>query len=785
MGRRAGLYLGYLFLAVACVYGGGCNGCTGAPSDFNKVTLNTATPAVSQGGTAVITATVANDASNSGVSWTLSGVGSLTGAGKTSVTYTAPATVTSQTVVTVHAASVEFPSQTASIPITVEPPVSIATTSLPSGNYGSAYTGTVNASGGVAPFTWTISTGSLTPGLNLGPSTTNSVSISGTPTAQTSSAFMVKVTDSVGGTATQSLTIAIGPPLPLSITTTSLPSASLNVLYAATTLQAAGGAPPYSWSLLNGLLPPGLSLSTSGAISGTATQAGLFSFTVLVTDSETPSLTANKALSISVGDLSVLSGNYAFEFNGFNSTGNPIAIAGSFAADGSGHITNGVQDFNAIGASPQNQTFTGTYTVGSDNQGLLSFSSLSGSPIYSFSINAGGTRGRMIEFDSTGTRGSGDLELRTVSTCTASTFSGRYAFGLTGLQMAVQGVSAAGPDAIVGSFSATPAVSPSTQGSLSLAELDAVTPVKITTKDQTLTGTYQPNSQATRCTMTLSSTVQGTMNFSVYPISSSQSFMVETDATNSTSPILTSGTIQQQVGAPYSLNSGSTFTATSAGALTGREPVGTGFTSDVALLSVTGTGAAGFTLSDTENLGGTVTTNSMQSTFIQADQFGRVATSPTTPFDPVFYVVNQNTAYCIGSQLNSSSQVYPLFGVVQPQSAGPFNASTIASIFIEGTAAPATAAVPNTAGLVIFANPVGANGQFAGLEDQSTSQANTPAVSLAGSYSVSDATAGTGTLTLTQPSAATKAFLVVSPNEVLMITTTTGDTNPVIEIFEQ
>ncbi|HEY6465968.1 MAG TPA: putative Ig domain-containing protein [Candidatus Acidoferrales bacterium] len=785
MSRRAGLYLGYVFLFVACVYGGGCNGCTGAPSNFNQVTLQASRTSIPQDGTVVITATVANDTSNSGVSWTLSGIGSLSGSSKTSVTYTAPATVASPTMVTVHAASVEFPSQTASIQITVEPPVSITTTALPAGNYGSPYSGTINASGGVAPFTWTISAGSLTTGLNLGSSTTNSITIAGTPTVEANSSFAIKVTDSVGSTATQALSIAIGAPLPLSVTTTSLPSASLNVAYTATTLQASGGVPPYSWSLFSGVLPPGLSLSTGGTISGTPTQAGLFAFTVFVSDSENPALTAKKVLSISVGDLAALNGNYAFEFNGFNSSGNPLAIAGSFTADGAGHITNGIEDFNAIGASPQNQTFTGTYTVGGDNQGLLSFSSLSNSPSYSFSINANSARGRLIEFDATGTRGSGDLELRTVTTCTASTFNGHYAFGLTGQSMAVQGVSVAGPDAIVGSFTATPAISGSTQGSFSLGELDAVTPVKVTTKDQTLTGTYQASSQATHCTMSLSSTVQATMNFSVYPISASQSFIVETDTLGSTSPILTAGTMQQQVGAPYSLNSGSTFNAVSVGALTGREPVGTSLVPDVALISVSGTGAAGFTLSDTENLAGAVTTNSMQSTFIQADQFGRVATSPTTPFDPVFYMITQNTAYCLGSELNSSSQTYPLFGVLQPQSAGPFDASTIASVFIEGTATPATSAVPNDVGVVIFANPSGASGAFAGLQDQSTPQANTPAVSLTGTYSVSDATAGTGTLALTQPSAATRAFVIVSPNEVLMITTTTGDTDPVIEIFEQ
>lgn len=785
MGRRAGLYLGYVFLFVACIYGGGCNGCTGAPSNFNQVTLKANLTTISQGGMTAITATVANDTSNSGVSWTLSGVGSLTGASKTSVTYSAPGTVASPTVVTVHASSVKFPSETAAIQITVEPPVSITTTSLPAGNYGSAYSAAINASGGVAPFTWTISVGSLTSGLNLGASTTNSVTISGTPTVETNSSFTIKVTDAVGSTATQALSITIGAPLPLSITTTSLPSGSLNAAYTPTTLQASGGVPPYSWSLVSGSLPNGLSLSTSGTIAGTPTEAGLFPFTVFVSDSQNPALTGQKALSISVGDLAALNGNYAFEFNGFNSTGNPVAIAGSFTADGAGHITNGVQDVNAIGASPQNQTFTGAYIVSSDNQGVLTFSSLTGSPAYSFTINANGARGRLIEFDATGTRGSGDLELRTVATCTASTFNGHYALGLTGQQMAVEGVSVAGPDAIVGSFTATPAIAGGTRGGFSLGELDAVTPVKVTSKDQTLTGTYQASSQATHCAMTLSSTVQATMNFSIYPISASQSFVVETDALGSSSPILTAGTMQQQVGAPYSLNSGSTFNAVSVGALSGREPVGTSFAPDVALISLDGTGAAGFTLSDTENLAGTVTTNSMQSTFIQADQFGRVATSPTTPFDPVFYMINQNTAYCIGSQRNASSQTYPLFGLVQPQTTGPFDASTIASIFIEGTAAPATSALPNNTGVVIFANPSGANGTFAGVEDQSTPQANTPGVSLTGTYSVSAAAAGTGAVTLTQPSAATRAFLIVSPNLVLMITTTTGDTGPVIEIYEQ
>jgi putative Ig domain-containing protein len=70
----------------------------------------------------------------------------------------------------------------------------------------------------------------------------------------------------------------------LSITTSSLASAEVGVAYNAQ-LAATGGAPPYTWSLASGNMPPGLILASNGAISGTATAAGAFNFPVTVTDS--------------------------------------------------------------------------------------------------------------------------------------------------------------------------------------------------------------------------------------------------------------------------------------------------------------------------------------------------------------------------------------------------------------------------------------------------------------------------------------------------------------------
>jgi len=88
------------------------------------------------------------------------------------------------------------------------------------------------------------------------------------------------------------------PPQELQITTTSLPEGQVNQSYSQT-LQAIGGSAPYTWSIISGNLPNGLSLNPStGIISGTPTTQGTFNFTVQVKDNENN--TATKSLSITI-----------------------------------------------------------------------------------------------------------------------------------------------------------------------------------------------------------------------------------------------------------------------------------------------------------------------------------------------------------------------------------------------------------------------------------------------------------------------------------------------------
>jgi hypothetical protein len=74
---------------------------------------------------------------------------------------------------------------------------------------------------------------------------------------------------------------------PLSVATTSLPGAVEGVEYSAT-LAAQGGTPPYTWGIASGQLPAGLTLASTGVISGTPTGPGKFNITVQVTDSGAP-----------------------------------------------------------------------------------------------------------------------------------------------------------------------------------------------------------------------------------------------------------------------------------------------------------------------------------------------------------------------------------------------------------------------------------------------------------------------------------------------------------------
>lgn len=166
---------------------------------------------------------------------------------------------------------------------------------LPAATEGSAYTQTLAASGGSPPYTWKVTIGELPPGLSLASSTGT---LSGTPSTTGSYSFIVQVTDAGQQTATKAFTLQVSARLTI-VSAAQLPNATLRRPYRAT-LSVSGGSPPYTWSLAPGAQPPlGIIIERDGTISGQPEAAGVFSFTVQVSDSQGATASKNFTLTVS------------------------------------------------------------------------------------------------------------------------------------------------------------------------------------------------------------------------------------------------------------------------------------------------------------------------------------------------------------------------------------------------------------------------------------------------------------------------------------------------------
>jgi len=886
MARFSGKHSSALYRFVLLVLAGlaitSISSCGGSGSTISIEILPNGTITMDEGTSITFTATLANDTSNLGVTWALTGSGCsgngcgvLTNTTTTSTTFTAPSGLSTTQSITLTAKSRANSGITATSTISVVLPPTFNTQSLPNGLNGTPYNQTISVTGGVTPLMFKISSGSLPAGLTMnstgtilgkptGSNTTNTFQISvtdnGTPpitvvspytytivvspaptlsiatasmpaattsvpysfrissqggippfiwnytgnlppglqldpstgiisgTAPTSDAgnsypFSVTVTDSTlpnSQTANASLSISVVNAPPLQITTLTLPLATVATPYL-TTVQATGGLPPYTWSLISGQLPPGLTLATqtdgSASISGTPTLQTNATFTLQVTDSASASLTTNPPLMLTVNPVSnaesLFSGNYSFLFNGFDADGS-VSIIGAITANGQGDITAGTNDSNRVSGIFTQSTYTGSYTLGSDGRGTLTLTSTNVknqqlTTSYQMAIRSDGSF-IVIENDSTGTFGTGILKLQQSASFAASSFSGRYAFGFSGRDFNNA------PAAMIGSISAdgTSMLSP---GLMDLNDAGVYTP------QLTLDGTFGVASNglgrgSASVTYKLPSQLQVTANYTFFFVSNSDIFFMNVDPMDSSHPRFAGEMLLQQ---PNQIFNAAALNGASVVSGSGVNFSGNnvGSTAMVGLFTPNGLGSGGFSYD--QNSSGTITTssaNAFPNGSYSVNTNGRASFLNLGPRLTSAYLTAQNTGFFLGGDLAATT------GRLENQV--PVTSFSLTSFYGDYSVGAPPPPTNQTAAYSGEVNSTGDSNFNGTLDVIPVSGSPATGQTLAGTYSV-DAATGRGQMTTNAANSlfpVNLVFYIVSSGSMRLIPVDTNNTNPGVILFE-
>jgi large repetitive protein len=183
-------------------------------------------------------------------------------------------------------------------------PLSIATVApLFSGTAGTTYAQVFSATGGVSPYRWSILSGD-TGGLTLD---TSSGTLQGTPQTVGTFTFTIQVSDSAGGSASQTFSVVVAAPSLTITTAATLTSGTVDVSYSQK-FAVVGGTQPYEWTLISGSVP-GLTFDPQLAVL-TGTPLGAGTFTVVLQAKDAAGLTVTKTftLAIAAAALRIASG---------------------------------------------------------------------------------------------------------------------------------------------------------------------------------------------------------------------------------------------------------------------------------------------------------------------------------------------------------------------------------------------------------------------------------------------------------------------------------------------
>jgi hypothetical protein len=464
-----------------------------------------------------------------------------------------------------------------------------------------------------------------------------------------------------------------------------------------------------------------------------------------------------------------LKGDYAFTFNGMTTGGSgastPFAAVGRLTADGAGNLTNGELDANGVGAMEKAvaQTFTGTYSIGADQRGVMSLN-IPGGGTLAFAMMANGNA-KLVEIDAGGghgTVGSGSLERVDTTAYSTAKITGDYAFGVAGLDQSNNRT------AIAGRFTANGS------GMLSNGAADVNQSGTFTTLN-VFVASYMVTDTATGRGMINFPALLGgapqNLDFVFYVANAGKFFAMEMDAVSPLTPLLNGMLLQQQT--PVAGFSSTSLNGNTVMYLTGRTicPGGANPAPNLiaGLLSTDGVGIANLTY-DQNCGGGSSSVTGLAGTY-DVTSNGRAAFRLAGAYLAA-YLVDSNQAFFMvpdGSVL---------FGFGEAQAAGSFTNTAVTGIYA------GLATTPAALGVTIFSGEFTADGaspagNISGTEDIGAPSGASLGMAANATYSISSSpTNGRGTVS----GGITGIIYVISPSKFVVVS---SEAYPALLIFEQ
>ncbi len=710
---------------------------------------------------------------NTAVSWSVSGY-SCAGAACGTITagglYTAPAVLPNPSIIFITATSQADSSKSSTVTVTLAMAIAVTlspTTAQVPVNGNQQFTAKVTGTT-VTGVTWTVA------GTGCSGGACGMISSNGLYTAPASApspaTVIVTATSIADSQKSASASVTIVVPITVTISPTiATVSVGQQLQFNSSVTGSANTA--VAWSVSGS--------GCSGSACGTISTKGLYTAppsvasqttaVVKATSQAASSKSASAVITILPSNNAKLSGLYAFLFTGFDKNG-VYQEAGSIRADGNGKIISGFEDVNDTINPSKDISISGTYQIDSDNRGVLVIRSPLGVQTLRVALNLSATKGRLISFDQSGIRGSGEIDLQTSTDFDPAVFTGGYVFGLTGMNFDGNRIGALG------------LIFPDGNGFIAGSSLDVNEAGVVSPTFATFSGTYSVSSTG-RGIMSLNipGFDGGSFTFAFYVVSADRILLISIDPFSADNPML-GGHGERQSGTPFTTSS---FQGGSVFGLSGTNGISSDDTVGRVQFNTGGTIQVNFD----QNNGGALTVGGVMTGAYDVELNGRGTLNLDNPSDNsvqiwYIYAVAPNKAFVMDA---STSRV--AVGEMSPQTTPvPFSNSDLLGTYNFGSDEAIVFGTPLYSGVATFdgGSSLAGSGATTLSEDLSTAVALSPNLQLTGTYSVSTVSNnGRATILLGGSAGQRIAVWIASPTECVGLGIDASTSQPTILHFEQ